>query len=147
TATTLAGRPLAEWSDSDLEDFCRRYNVGFVACWTPKVADRFRRWPLTELLTPVHDRGDGWLFAIKRQPSYVLKGKAKIIQMDETRIALADVEPEDGELVLSLHYQNRFRVAPGAVKIERDTDAYDPIPFVRLRLSKPMLRVTLMWGE
>ena len=41
TVFTMAGvhaRPLAEWSDADLEEFCRRYNVGYVVCWTPAVA-------------------------------------------------------------------------------------------------------------
>ena len=147
TATTLAGRPLAEWSDSDLEEFCRRYNVGYVVCWTPATAERLRRWSLAETLVPVREASDGWLLAIKRTPSFVLKGKAKIIQMDETRIALADVEPEDGELVLSLHHQDGFRVAPSSVTIERDPDPFDPIPFLRLRLPGPVVRLTLTWGD
>jgi hypothetical protein len=147
TATSLAGRPLAEWSDADLEEFCHRYNVGHVVCWTPAVTERFSRWSLAEPLAPVQDAGNGWLMKIKRSPSFVLKGKARIVQLDETRIALTDLEPEDGVVVLSLHVHDGFHVAPSTVIIERDTDPYDPIPFLRLRLPGRVLRLTLTWGE
>jgi hypothetical protein len=147
TAGTLAGRPLEEWSDSDLEEFCRRYNVGSIVCWTPATGERFRRWSLVESPVPIRESGDGWLMSIRRTPSFVLKGKARIVQMDETRIALADVEPEDGELVLSLHHQAGFHVSPSTVTVERDPDPFDPIPFIRLRMPGPVLRLTLTWGQ
>jgi hypothetical protein len=145
TSTTLAGRPLAEWSDSELDDFCHRYNVGYIACWTPALVQRFRSWSRTELVMPLSDGGEGWLLAVKRAPAFVLKGKAKILQWDARRIALADVEPEDGVIVLSLHHQEGFRIAPSDIRVERQPDPYDPIPFLRLRMSGPVLRLTLTW--
>src|SRR5262249_34103698 len=38
TSTHLAGRPLADWADAELADFCERYNVGFVVCWSAAAA-------------------------------------------------------------------------------------------------------------
>jgi hypothetical protein len=147
TSTQLAGRVLEDWTDREFADFCERYNVGYVVCWTPAVVERFRSWPVVTPLVPLHEWGDGWLLAVNRDPSFVLKGKARVAQLDAGRIALADVEPEDGVVVLSLHYQDGFRITPGTVTAERDPDPDDPIPRLRLRLPGPTLRVTLTWGR
>jgi len=145
TATHLAGRPLSEWTDTELSDFCERYNVGYVICWTPAVAERFRAWTMVSPLAPLREWGDGCLLAVNRAPAFVLKGKARVVQLDAERIALADVEPEDGVVVLSLHYADGFRIAPTTVIAEREPDPDDPIPRLRLRLPGPTLRVTLTW--
>jgi hypothetical protein len=142
---SLAGRPLAEWSDGDLERFCDRYNVGWVACWSPEAVARFRAWPGATVTAYLSDAGVGQLFAMRRAHSFVLKGRARWLQADDRRVALADVEPSDGVVVLSLHHQAGWRVAPSDVVIERDPDPEDPIPFLRLRLAGPVARLTLTW--
>lgn len=147
TTLQLAGRPLSEWTDVDLADFCERYNVGFIVCWSSATAATFQAWPAIQLLTPLHEAGAGWLFAVKRPHSFVLKGKARVVQADSSRIALADVEPDHGELVLSLHYQSEFHVSPGPATTERVNDIHDPIPLLRIRLPGPVLRLTLTWGK
>lgn len=147
TSTHLAGRPLAEWGDAELAEFFDRYNVGYVVCWTPAVAERFRAWVPVSPIVPLREWGDGWLLAVDRLPSFVLKGKARVAQLDASRIALADVEPEDGVVVLSLHYQDGFRITPTNVIAERAPDPDDPIPRLRLRLPGPTLRVTITWGR
>lgn len=147
TSTHLAGRPLDEWTDSELSDFCERYNVGYVVCWSPKALQRFRAWPGASPVVPLRDWGDGWLLEIRRLPSFILKGKAQVAQLDARRIALAEVEPENGVLVLSLHYQEGFRITPNHIQAEREPDPDDPIPRLRLRIPTPTLRVTLTWGR
>ena len=79
------------------------------------------------------DGGEGVLFAIERKPSYFLKGSGQWVEASTERIALADIVPENGEIILSMHYQSNMRVSPGYVQIERDLDLNDPIPFIRLR--------------
>lgn len=147
TATHLAGRPLGEWTEKDLNDFCERYNIGFVVCWSPATMARFRSWSEAELLSPLHESSAGGLFAVRRRPSFVLKGKARLAQADADRIALADVEPDNGEIVLSLHYQEGFHISPGPATAERVVDVHDPIPLLRIRLPGPVLRLTLTWGK
>src|SRR5205814_225067 len=39
-ADHLAGRPVSEWSDGELEAYCRRYNVGWVVCRSPAAIER-----------------------------------------------------------------------------------------------------------
>ena len=59
-----------------------------------------------------------------------------------------DVQPEDGEVILSLHYHDGLTVSPSRVKAEREErelDPRDPIPLVRLRVDAPVARVTLSW--
>lgn len=147
TSTHLAGRPLTDWTDAELEAFCARYNVGYIVCWSPETAKRFRAWAMIESHFTLHEDGEGCLLTVNRPHSLILKGKARIAQLDDTRIALADVEPDDGVVVLALHHQEGFRVFPSTVTVEREPDADDPIPRLRLRMPGPMLRVTLTWGK
>lgn len=140
----LAGRPLADWGDVDLDDFCRRYNIGWVVCWSPAGQERFRHWSGATPGETVQDEVPGQLFTVKPH-SFVLKGQARWLGADRQRIALADVVPENGEIVLSLHYQAGMQASPSRVQIEREPDPFDPIPFIRLKIPGPVARVTLTW--
>jgi hypothetical protein len=144
----LAGRHLSEWSDAALDDFCWRYNVGWVVCWSPAAVARFNAWPGASLTAQVHDEGTGYLFTVLRQPrSFALKGQAQLVHADCHHITLADVIPEDGAVVLSLHYQKGLRASPSRVQVEPYEDTKDPIRFIRLRVSGPVARVILTWED
>jgi hypothetical protein len=146
TAENLAGRPLATWADVELEEFSRRYNVGWVACWSPGAMARFRAWSGARLVTMLPGEPPGCLFELPPR-SFVLKGQARLVEATPQRITLADVVPEDGKVVLSLHYQAGLRVSPSRVQVARDPDARDPIPFLRLLLPGPVARITITWEE
>jgi hypothetical protein len=147
TSTELAGKRISEWTDAELSEFCTHYNVGHIVCWSPEVIARFRAWSLVHEVAQVRENGSGWLFAIDRQGSYVLKGKAHISQFDSERIVLSNVEPQDGVVVLSLHYQNGFHIYPRDVRAEREPDPDDPIPRLRLRITRPIREVMLSWAK
>lgn len=142
---SLAGRPLSDWSDADLEGFCRRYNVGWVVCWSPAAVARFRAWPDATVTSALHDDGEGTLFTIRRPLSYTLKGQAQWLHADSQRIALGEVTPEGGEVVLSLHHQTGMRASPSQVRVDAVVDRDDPVPFVRLRTPARVTRVVLTW--
>jgi hypothetical protein len=143
----LAGRPLPLWTDTELDGYCRRYNVGWVVCATAAARDRFGRWPVAAAL-PTPAAADGWtVFVVQRPHSFVLKGQAGGFEADHRRITLTDLVPEGDEVVLSLHYQEGWSVRPAWVRVERELDPYDPIPFVRIRAPGPVGRVTLTWGR
>ena len=143
---TLAGRPIQEWTSAELEEFCRRYNVGWAVCRSAAAIDRFRAWECTTSSLPLADGRQGWFFAF-RSRSYFLKGKGRLLSADSRRITLADVVPEDGQVVLSFHYQAGMQASPSRVVVERETDPYDPISLIRLRLSGSVARITLTWEE
>src|SRR5262249_19008596 len=132
--------------DAELDDFCRRYNVGWVVCWSPDAVQRLRGWSRAAALAEVHDQESGWLFQVQRPLSFALKGEAQGLHADCQRIILAGVGPKDGEVVLSLHYQAGLQASPQRIRVERELDPRDPIPLVRLRLAGPVARITLSWG-
>jgi hypothetical protein len=144
----LDGRPIGNWSDEDLADYCRRYNVGWVVAWTTPVIERFQQWDGAEPAGVLRDDQEGKLFHVKQAPfGFTLKGRADVLQADSRYIILGDVIPENGVVVLSLHYQAGMRASPGRVDVEREPTGDDPIGFIRLRLAKPAKRVTLTWDR
>lgn len=145
----LAGRLIGDWKDSDLEDYCQRYNIGWIVCWSSAAQERLRTWKRARQVTQLQDQGSRYLFAIDRPHSFALQGsQARWLQADHRHIALADLVPNaEGEVVLSLHYQAGMRVSPSRVTLDKELDPYDPIPFVRLRIPGPVVRVTLTWEK
>jgi hypothetical protein len=141
----LGGRHIGQWKDEELRDFCKRYNVGWVVCWSPAAVTRFAAWGDAEQVATLSDDVPGALFALRRPHSFALKGKANWLDADCEHVTLGDVVPEDGKVVLSLHYQAGMRALPGRVQVEREIDPYDPIPLVRLKVPAPVTRVTLTW--
>lgn len=144
---SLDGRHIGGWTDLQLEEYCRRYNVGWVVCWSPAALKRFAEWDGVESSYPLSDDVAGCIYALKRSHrSFALKGKATVVHADAQHITLADVEPdEDGVVVLSLHWQDGLRAAPNRVQVEREPCGHDPIGFIRLRTESPVARVTLTW--
>ena len=143
----LAGKPLRDWDNYQLRDYCQRYNVGWVVCWTDGAAEHFRSWrPDAEFMCDLQDGGRGQVFRINRRPNFALTGSARLVRADARHIVLEDVRPENGEVLLSLHYQSGLRVAPSRVTLQHaNDDPSDPIPFVRLIVKDPVARVTIVW--
>jgi hypothetical protein len=147
---SLGGQALAEWSDADLRDYCKRYNVGWVVCRSDKAVRWMRAWcekGEAEATATLDDEGPAYLFTLSRRPSYALVGSAEVLQADARRIVLGKVIPQDGVVVLSLHYHSGLHVAPGRVRPERELDSRDPIPLLRLRLAEPAPLVTITWEK
>jgi hypothetical protein len=141
----LAGRPMWIWSDEELECYCRRYNVGWFVCSGEMARERLSRFASAELLpSPAGWEGRSF-YAIRRPHGYLLRGTARTLKMEPQRVTLTDVVPENGTVLLSLHYQHGCQVRPAWVLVEREPDPYDPIPLLRLRMPGPVARVTLTW--
>jgi hypothetical protein len=141
----LAGRPIGLWSDEELEGYCRRYNVGWVGCATDQARERFARFALAEPLPPPPGWDGRAFFAVRRPLGFLLKGTARELTLEPRRVVLADVTPENGEVLVSLHYQHCWRARPAWIKVEPEPDPYDPIPLLRLRTAGPVARITLTW--
>jgi hypothetical protein len=142
---SLETRPIAVWTDEELAEYCRRYNIRWVVAWSPVVIQRFEDCKAAEKWRPIADEGTGWLFQVKRTPNFALKGQADFLHSDGQFITLGNVVPHHGEVTVSLHFQAGMRASPGRVQVERAISGDDPIGFVRLRLAVPAPRVTLTW--
>lgn len=143
----LAGIPLSQWGDENLRDYCRKYNIGWIVSSSPATESRFRQWENgVRELARFGPEGKRVLFEVlHHQASYALVGSVEVLEMNERHIALANVVPKDGKVVLSLHYQTGMRIFPSRVQIEREPDAVDSIPLIRLRLTTPASRVIISW--
>jgi hypothetical protein len=141
----LGGRPIVFWSDSELDGYARRYNVGWIVCASVAARDRLTLWSGAEPLATDDSSGNWRVYVLRRPHSFVLKGQARNFDTDARRVTISDVIPENGEVILSLHFQDGWRARPASVRIERELDPFDPIPFVRLRMAEPIGRVTLTW--
>ena len=141
----LAGRPISSWRDEELSEFCRHYNAGWAVCRSPAAIARFHDWLGTDPIATIAGSPPASLYELQPR-SFILKGHARLLSADARHIALADVDPEDGKVVLSLHHQPGLRASPSSrVQIEKEPDPYDPVPFIRLRLPGPVARLTLTW--
>lgn len=140
----LAGRPIERWRDEELANFVRRYNVGWVACRSKAAVERFGAWGDAKLIAGPGDAGGAWLFRLQPR-SFVLQGRARVVHADRQGITLADVG--QGKVVLSMHYQTGMHVLPNQVNIEKDPDASDPIPFIRLNVPNPVARLVIYWRD
>jgi hypothetical protein len=141
----LAGRALGDWSDADLADFCKRYNIGWIVSRTPAVATHFAKCALVKSTAPLPDGAT--LHTLNRPHSFFVSGQGRVLQCDSHTLALADVVPVDGHVVLSFHYQPGMLASTDRVRVEKEPQLYDAIPFVRLRVPGPISRLTLYWGE
>jgi hypothetical protein len=145
---SLERRKIADWSDRSLAEYCKRYDVGWVVAWSPSVIERFRRWSGVDREIAVKDDVAGVLFALKPQGGgFVMKGRAEVVEMDTTHIALANVVPEGGEVVLNLHYIAGLRATPSRVQVDAEPSGQDPIGFIRLKMTDETQRLTLTWDR
>lgn len=133
--------------DDEWKDYCRRYNVRWIVAWTPTVIERLERWPAAKKIAALKDGDTGWLFEIDRTASYALKGHAEVASADGQHIVLRNVVPQNGEVVLSMHYQAGMHASLPRVQVEPATSGEDQVGFVRLRLAVKVEFVTLTWDR
>jgi len=162
----LMGRPIRDWNDAALGEYCKRYNIGWIVCWSPAACERLRNWPDAKWAAtlPPTAAGEppGCLFAVRREGySFALTGSARWLSADPQRIVLEDVVPPgEGsdnhgrkQILLCLHYQAGMRVAPSRVLLDScpmervDSLPGDARPFVRLWVEEPVTRVTITWEK
>lgn len=146
----LEGYPIADglmWTDEKLAEYCRRYNVRWIVAWSPAVIERLSAWPMAKKRTEVVDGETGWMFEIERTPNFALKGRAELLEVNGRYIMLGNVVPHNGEVVISLHFQEGMRASLPRVKVEQAGSADDSIGFVRLRLAVEAKRLTLTWDR
>jgi hypothetical protein len=162
----LMARPIREWSNDALVEYCKRYNIGWIVCWSQGAIERLRDWPpaiRTATLPPsAAGESPGCLFTIRREGySFALTGSARWLSADPQRIVLGDVVSQSRgsdnhgrkPVLLSLHYQAGMRVAPSRVVL--DSCSIEPVnsvpgdarPFVRLWVDELVTRVTITWDK
>jgi MFS family permease len=85
------------------------------------------------------------IYRLDRPRTYFLRGKGRIISVEPNRIELADVEPDGGAVVLSLHWLDTWRTDP-PLTLRPEPAPPDPVDFVRIELPGPIPRLVLSNG-
>ena len=143
----LNGQPLEHWTDAQLGEFCRRYNIGWVAARSPEAIARWSRVGMAKVAARLRE-GDREviLLTLDRPRSFILIGSGRWDEASTRHICLSNVVPDaQGCVELSLHFQQDMKVYPSYVTIELTKDASDPISHVRLQAPGPVPRVMLVW--
>ncbi len=156
----LAGRPIGQWRPDELREFLVRYNIGWVVTWSrsqheadqPGSTEVFGALPFCRQVAvlprsstrPGEDRY--YVFVVNLPTGWALRGRVKEVEQSLNRIVLRGVEPDErGELLLSLHYMPGWRSEP-PVTIRPERVGDDPVPFLVLRVPRPMREVELHYS-
>jgi hypothetical protein len=86
------------------------------------------------------------IYRINRPRTYFLKGKGRIVAVEPNRIELADVEPEAGAVVVSLHWLDTWQTDP-PLTVRPEPNKPDPVDFVRIEMPKALKRIVLSNGR
>ena len=86
------------------------------------------------------------IYRVDRPRSYFLKGKGRIVSVEPDRIELADIEPEGGAVVVSLHWIDSWRSDP-PLPLRPEPMPPDPVDFVRIESPGPVGRLVLTNGQ
>ena len=140
----LFGRPIGSFTDAELRERLRRYNVATIVTFHP---DSGRR--LAALGAPVapvarFDRPDGrgraQVWRVEQEPSWLLAGRADV----RAELGRLEVRNAAGpELILKYHWIEGLASDP-PLAVEPHAVGDDPIPFVRV--EAPPERFTLSVG-
>jgi hypothetical protein len=82
------------------------------------------------------------IYRVQRPRSYFLKGKGRISAVGPNRVELADLEPEGGAVVVSLHWIDSWKADPPRT-LRPEPVPNDPVAFVRIELPGPVDRLVL----
>jgi hypothetical protein len=127
-AGTLRGRPVSSWSDESLHELLARYNVRWVLCWSEAARQRMARLPRATSVG-VYDKFQ--LFRLETPPSWFFEGRGRL-EVHGRRIALSELEPEQGSVAIKFHWLETLRTDP-----PRPLEPYpvegEPAPFLRVR--------------
>ncbi|HMP01140.1 MAG TPA: hypothetical protein PKC45_01445, partial [Gemmatales bacterium] len=137
------GRRLADWSDSELDRCVTSLNIGWIVAHSQGVLARCAAWPTAD--RPVPLAGGRHLIPLRRPHSYILHGQARVDTLDQRRITLVDVEPEDGVVLLSLHYHLTLRSTTNRVTLSPAAHLDGSVPLTRLHVPGPLSRLTINW--
>ncbi|HQR41353.1 MAG TPA: hypothetical protein PLX97_01685, partial [Gemmatales bacterium] len=143
TNGALQGKPIELWRNSDLVNFATDWNIGWVAAFHNESITRWKQLQGARVVASLPL--GGVLIRLDRPFTYCKQGQAELAFVEPRRLTLHNLVPDNGQVVLSLHYHATMRTSNNKVSLETWQQAYDGIPMLKLRLSGPMERLTIEW--
>lgn len=126
-AGTFRDQPIQRVDAETLSSYFSLYNVRWVVCWTRPSKRVFNRLPFATR-TGRYDKFT--LYRIEIEPSYFLRGSGRL-EVQENRILLHEISPEDGVVAIKYHWFELLRTDPPRTITQRHM-LDDPIPFIQV---------------
>jgi hypothetical protein len=139
----LGPREFSDWTPPELGRLAERLNLRWLVV-RQETAARMRTWPNAKMAATV---GPWTIFELSRSMGYFLRGRGRVVHADDRGVILADLEPEDGAVLVAFHFHAGAKTSSDRVAVEAFRDSDDPVPLLRLRLAKPIARLAVTWGQ
>ncbi len=140
---SLMGKSIELWNQSDLTAFINDWNIGWVCAFQAVSIQRWLAMPGAIVVAELPQGGK--LIRLPRRFSYCKQGHATLNFTGQRRLILTNLVPQDGQVVLSLHYHATMHTVNNKARLDTWQHAFDGIPMLRLRISGPMERLTIEW--
>jgi len=121
-------RPIQDYDDRELLEKMDLYNLRWAVAWSPEAKARLNNFSYARKAASFDDLE---VFEISRRPDWFLQG-AGVLRADYDRIELMNLKPENGIVVLKMHWLDGFKANPGC-EIYRHEAGGDPIGFIGLK--------------
>ena len=131
-------RPMREYNDSELAAKLELYNIRWAFAWSEASKTRLEKFPAAKSAVRFEDLE---VFEIARPSNWFLAGSGEL-KADYDKIELDNLKPENGGVVLKMHWLDGFRAEP-ACELFRYDFGGDPIGFIGLK--NPAAKVTLKY--
>jgi hypothetical protein len=122
----LLKRDIGVFSDQELRNYFKLYNIGAVVAFYPPSVERLESVPglvtLDRRIGPVH------LLKVNQNLSWFVQGEGKV-KADLNRLKITEIKGQ--EVILKYHWIDGLRSEP-TVKIAAVKLADDPIPFIKI---------------
>ncbi|MEI6125629.1 MAG: hypothetical protein WCQ99_03660 [Pseudomonadota bacterium] len=129
TRGVLFEKNIKDYTPEELKALFDIYNVMWIVAWFQESKDFFNQLP--GYITKMTEIDKFTVYAVNRQPSFVLKGSGNV-HADYNRIEVSGAHPEDGEIILAYHWMKQLRAIPDAA-VERVFLGGDPIGFIKIK--------------
>ena len=121
-------KPIREMPLGELLKRMDLYNVGWIVAWSDPAVEALKAHP--EHFPRLGTVGGYEAFRVPRKHRFFLRGDGRV-EVDYCRIALSELEPDEGVVELSYHWTHTLETTPEAT-MEPFTRMDDPNPFIRL---------------
>ncbi|HYA28491.1 MAG TPA: hypothetical protein VEI95_06700, partial [Acidobacteriota bacterium] len=122
----LFKRDIGSFSDEELHNYFKLYNIGAVVAFHPASIKRFESIP--GLLTLSGQIGPVYLMKVNQNLSWFVEGEGKL-NAKLNRLEITDIKGR--EVILKYHWVAGLRSIPAA-KIEPVKLDDDPLPFIKI---------------
>jgi hypothetical protein len=120
-------KPIASYSDLDMKDYLKLYNIKWIIVWTPESTDHFDK--LQGFVNKIHQIDNFSIYQANQNTDYFLKGKGKI-NVNYNRIWISNAS--EGEVVIKYHWLPTLKTDP-PLPIECYNIEKDPIGFIKVK--------------